>query len=540
MGYTGVVHTKSSYAGSDIGFLEKENNIQGKINNLRAKENGVYASLIPGCNSIEKFLTELRLLFADERDAQVFRFFENVNISRALQHNFGTTTKAKQQDIIININGFNQELDLSSLLSGVNYSVVGNSSINLGVDIHNIKMAFNRLFGTKLKHKASESKRRLNQLLNDSNALTNMLQLDTEEMVTVSASGKLKSETLNYKIIKPGSIFSYTAEDIREAIKLGETSELYQELQKAKSEILNFIKNQSGYHAASNEMKMAIDNVWQRNLEDKFESLALFEKGGGLNFLNGAFGEFQAALLTEYINQKVKNSKFSGSFISKTIKSNLEDPSKQAKIDVTIFNNIGIQVKNYNTFSAQKGNSLLEVKTTPGKIVNFPDFPYEKTSFLDFLANYFFNKSYQESNGGIFSSLEKNLQGYFAEVANLAITEEVDDLVTFYFIEGKYFLPTSYILEQWYNQTESSKFTAKVQIKGTNPEFGDEDYAEIISGSKKDRPRFTKWWISSASESGWAPRQPQNSGSYQGLINNSISIQSSFNYLKIAGGFSLF
>jgi hypothetical protein len=39
-------------------------------------------------------------------------------------------------------------------------------------------------------------------------------------------------------------------------------------------------------------MKNAVDKVWQRNIEDDFESIALFEKGGGLRYLAGAFGEF--------------------------------------------------------------------------------------------------------------------------------------------------------------------------------------------------------------------------------------------------------
>jgi hypothetical protein len=76
--------------------------------------------------------------------------------------------------------------------------------------------------------------------------------------------------------------------------------------------------------------------------------------------------------------------------------------------------------------------------------------------------------------------LEEGIQKLFAEVANLAITDEVDDLVTFYFIEGKYFLPGSYLLEQWHNQTENSKFASKIKIEGTSPEFGDEEYEELI------------------------------------------------------------
>jgi hypothetical protein len=40
-----------------------------------------------------------------------------VNITRALSHEFGTTTKGEQKDIIITINTKNQELDLNKLLA---------------------------------------------------------------------------------------------------------------------------------------------------------------------------------------------------------------------------------------------------------------------------------------------------------------------------------------------------------------------------------------------------------------------------------------
>jgi hypothetical protein len=39
-------------------------------------------------------------------------------------------------------------------------------------------------------------------------------------------------------------------------------------------------------------MQVAFKNVWFRNIENKFENLAFFEKGGVINSLVGAFGEF--------------------------------------------------------------------------------------------------------------------------------------------------------------------------------------------------------------------------------------------------------
>ena len=55
MGYTGVVHTKSSYNNANIDFssLPKTIDIDSKILALRDKENSTYTKLFPGCNNIE-------------------------------------------------------------------------------------------------------------------------------------------------------------------------------------------------------------------------------------------------------------------------------------------------------------------------------------------------------------------------------------------------------------------------------------------------------------------------------------------------------
>lgn len=281
-------------------------------------------------------------------------------------------------------------------------------------------------------------------------------------------------------------------------------------------------------------MKQAVDNVWKRNIEGNLTNLALFEKGGALNLLAGAFGEFQGALLTEYINLKVSGSAMAQSLIADTLKS-----GEQAKADVTFLGNIGIQVKNYNPYSAERGYSMLDVNTHPGKLVQFPSFSMDSTSFLDFLANYYFNKTYQEENKATFLELEEILQTFYAEVANLAITEEVGDLVTFYFIEGRHFVPGSYILEGLQNQQLS---TDPIMIKGPSTAKYDEEFndTEIRQKTRKES-LFSKWWTKS-SASGWHPKNPQNNSTYSNLINKQISIHSKFNYrdITIKNRFSLF
>jgi hypothetical protein len=119
--------------------------------------------------------------------------------------------------------------------------------------------------------------------------LTSRLLTDNPDVIVTSVTGSIKDSSHSVQMLTPGSIFSYEAKDLREALK---DPELKQELLEVRDWIKTFIKSESGYSQASPEMKEAIEAVWRRNIESNFENLALFEKGGILNSLAGAFGEF--------------------------------------------------------------------------------------------------------------------------------------------------------------------------------------------------------------------------------------------------------
>lgn len=533
MGYYGVVHTDSSYASADVQKVNRKEsiNIQDKISRLRQAESEVYGQIFPGCRTIEDFLIKLKELFNNQNDIETFRFFENNRIKAALTHRFGTTTK-KKEDVIITINSHGTELDLASLLKGINVTAEGDK-INLGVDPQEAKKAINKLFNTRFKY-GSASTRKLNQFLEDRNLLTETFRyIDNDNLITVSSSGTFASSTLTKRMLVPGSIFSYTANDIKAAIEDGDI-ELRRELESARQEIYFFIVSESGYNQASQEMRQAIDDVWNRNIAGSLMNLAHFEKGGYLDYLAGAFGEFQAALLFSYVDLKAKGSSLAMALISDTLKK-----GEQAKADVTFLGKIGIQVKNFNTFSADKGFSQLKVNTHPGKLVQFPDFNFEKTGFLDFLANYYFNLTFQESVKNAFAGIQEGLQEFFAEVSNLAVSDAVGDLVSFYFIEGKNFVPGSYILEGWANQQIKA---TPIEITGpTSLGKYDEEFKEkYASENGHEVALLSKYWRGNHATS-WYPRNPQNSSAYSNLVNRQISIRSSFDYrtLTSSGRFSL-
>ena len=269
-------------------------------------------------------------------------------------------------------------------------------------------------------------------------------------------------------------------------------------------------------------MQEAFRRVWDANIQKNFEGLALFEKGGSYTALVGAFGEFQAALLFEYVNQVAANSLMIP-LISNSLKS-----GEQAKADVTILQQVGIQVKNYNPMSSR---GLLETNIHPSKIQQYGaamNMEMFDSDFMDFLANYFFNRTYQEENSGNMQLLEDALGMFFGDLANLAVADSINDTVSFYVIEGQYFVPGSYILEAIEKNDTVQK---EVTITGPSVPYGDEDYESVEIRSKKRREGyFSRWWT--PSNGSYTPTQ-YNYSTYEGLINSKISIRSGFNYNKL-------
>jgi hypothetical protein len=108
--------------------------------------------------------------------------------------------------------------------------------------------------------------------------------------------------------------------------------------------------------------------------------------------VQGSLGEFQTAVIFEYL----RNKKMSAPAMA-MIQGNIYRNGEQGKTDVQIFKSLGIQVKNMNIIEQNGKLSLLrdlETNIHPNKFAKYLD-DYTATNFLDFLANYYFNLSYQ-------------------------------------------------------------------------------------------------------------------------------------------------
>lgn len=74
-----------------------------------------------------------------------------------------------------------------------------------------------------------------------------------------------------------------------------------------------------------------------RNVESDYSQIALFGREGTLNYLVGSFGEFQTALLFEYVSQIARGVPALEPLISDTLQK-----GEQAKSDVNLMSSLGI------------------------------------------------------------------------------------------------------------------------------------------------------------------------------------------------------
>ena len=525
MGYRGVLHTYSKYA--DFSFelpSIKGTYIIAQINSLREKEESFYNQMFPGCRTIEGFIREIRNLFEkEEGDKETFRMFKSSEISQILTQKFGVIDYDKTE-INITFQTSNIDFDIGNL--NIKNAKITNEGENkvLTINAEAFKDTFNKMFDKRYRvnTKSLSALRKFLKTLEgkDSETLDEVLTpfLKEKGVKLINIQGKTSSTT--NKILETPSFFGYTNEDIQAAKN---DPVLKKEIQKAKQQIKNFILQLAKQRGASENMIAAINQTWKDNFGYKLDNIAFWEKGGTLNSLIGAFGEFQAALLPNYIKAVLKNSKIPPSLISETINS-----TEQGKMDVNLLGRFGVQVKNY-----KPGRNRIKSNIHPQNLAESPSFDIDKTSFFDFLTNYYFNLTYQDNNKGNMAQLEGRLSDYFAEIASLDTEEGLEDKCTFYFIEGQYFVPASFILMQNYQNLLTQ---AKIEVTSKYKGKTDKEYSSFNKETKHHN--FEEWWEPKGN--GIFDPTKKNRKTYQNLIQSEISIRTHFSYRGLGGSISRF
>ena len=159
----------------------------------------------------------------------------------------------------------------------------------------------------------------------------------------LTAYGK-DSDTSEYSIpLKfaqiPNFPWGVMKNDVELAKQLGTESELFKELVRATKSIYNFIFNVLG-EGKTPALHQAMRRVWHRNFKKYESDPALFFHGTTTsNFVSsvqGALGEFQAAVIFEYLGDLIGESSFS------KILGNKYKQGEQLRTDVQIFKEAGM------------------------------------------------------------------------------------------------------------------------------------------------------------------------------------------------------
>lgn len=516
-----LLHTHSGYAHHyiDSSFIQQmwQKKSSDSITKMQNKERQLYQQF--GATDFQGFRSVLQALLLPQ-DLQVLRRFEAENLSNELQRFSLQQQDLYKQEIEI-IFDFSQldKLHLSKELEGFQKGPKAtDDAIRTTYEVGAIKNIINKQFGRKF-HVGSSFEKNIDVAVH---------QLLTSGVIQISIGKPNGAGDYKYNetyVVHEIPNFPWgVTKDIYKTAKRENNTIILSEIEKAIKQIYLFLQNELAA-TASSELKQAIRSTWIRLCRDGNDP-ALFFSGGKTNSfisgVQGALGEFQAALLFEYISLKA------GKNALATIKGStrLENLTKeQARTDVEIFQAFGLQVKNFVTIEKEveggKYKSFLQdihTRIHPDKVAKYLDSSIQE-DFLGFMANVYFNQSYYDQQYAKTSALLFSLREWLGEIMNMAVDDAVEDTVTFYVISGKYLVPCSVILQA----ADSIGLTNQIQIKSSFKRKTNEEFS--MEGG--DQPVYEKYW---SKETGYWEPTNKNKETFQNLISSTISIQTNFNF----------
>ena len=516
-----------SYNKSITELLGAIGDVEGKISSLKTKEKEFYQKF--GKETYEDFMSFLREIM-NSRDGDILRKLSNENLRSILLRKIaGGKQDLTDEEITISVNTNSEQLDkaqkaLSSAFSAMSkiktFSQNG-GIVSLSTRIENSDEGDKKSFITaKMNVQVIKTivnkfaKKNYNRSSYNSDAIATFLKNDKSFYdafnITDSSGSIISSEQFSQMIKYRPYPWGYTNNEIKQGLKddpVG-TSEM---LNKAKDDIKEEIDTLFG--GASPELNEAKEEVLQTVLGDGYN--IFFVGANWENGLLGAFGEFGTAVLLRYLYKKTgKNiDNFSAEIIGQQF----------GKQDIRIFDDFGIQVKNYATYRDEVKaftRKEMEVRQHPSELGEYMD---NSESFCGFLANYFFNVKINELYKNQFYDLETELKEDFtAELLRFAV-KNIDDTITFYNIGGQYFIPASSILEFYVSQNEL--LDVKIEIERSVPIYSEE------GGESRGN---NEYWVrnSSSDTMGWS-QTSENKNLFARLVNNDIKIISKMQELNL-------
>ena len=518
--------------------------LKGQIARLQDQEKAVYGRFFSGCTTYENFIIRLRELFDTQHnvDMQIIRNFSAEKIQVLLNKNFGTQIMPSK-NLITEIEIINPDvtkIDIGNILKGTSGNFkLSNNIIKLDIrmddaGIKAMKELLNKAQG-KHFHTASLGTDCMKAYLKHLVIKQNLPEETQKEKIQAITKGFHTTKFIG------DSDLRYTLADIKDTSKQAD-------IQRATKKIKDFFYSSAGLNVANGTLalKLAFEQTWRDNITNIEYGIAFFLKGGTLTYFSGAFGEFQTALLSNYILQRTGTKALN--LVSKI--SNTIGQAEQAKIDVKLLGDLGIQVKNYNPYTYNY--NPIETNTTAESFLNklgnsgqeIPvDDQAQVTSLTSFLANYAFSQDYRAMAGkGTIPSvkdIEKSLENYAGELYNLSInnSKAFSDTVLFYSFSGMYLVPASSILQAVHDHLaeEKNRTNIRVSIKWDGDGVSSEDMKK--GQGKYNSPYWTKYWHRTVEGLGYQGTEWSRQSAQDTEIKNLLSVTRIQTGFKVTNGF---
>lgn len=509
----------------------QQERLKKQIAILRKQEKKIYGRFFKDCNTYDGFITRLRELFDTKHnvDMQIIQNFAAEKIQVLLKKNFGTQIMPSN-NLITEIEIINPDvtkIDIGNILKGTfgNFKLSNNIiKLDIRMDdagIKAMKELLNKAQG-KHFHTASLGTDCMKAYLKHLVVEKNLPEETQKEKIQTITKGFHTTKFIG------DSDLRYTLADIKDPSKQAD-------IERATKKIKDFFYSSEGLNVAKGTLalKLAFEQTWRDNITNIEYGIAFFLKGGTLTYFSGAFGEFQMALLSNYILQRTGTKALR--LVSKI--SNTIGQTEQAKVDVTLLGDLGIQVKNYNPYTYNY--SPIETNTTAKSFLNklgnmgqeIPvDDESQVVSLTSFLANYAFSQDYRTMAGQTtipsVEDVEESLANYAGELYNLSISnsEAFSDTVLFYSFSGMYLVPASEILQAVYDhlreENQKHRTNMEVSIKWDGGGLSPEDMQK--GQGDHNSPYWTKYWHHTVEGLGYQgtewSRQPEQDTEIKNLL----------------------
>ena len=525
----------------------QQERLKKQIAILRKQEKKVYGRFFKDCNTYDGFITRLRELFDTKHnvDMQIIQNFTAEKIQVLLKKNFGTQIMPSK-NLITEIEIINPDvtkIDIGNILKGTsgNFKLSNNIiKLDIRMDDTGIKAMKELLNKAQGKHFRTDS-------LGTDCLKTCLKHLIVEKhLPEETQKEKIQAITKGFHTTKfiGDSDLRYTLADIKDPSKQAD-------IERATKKIKDFFYSSEGLNVAKGSLalKLAFEQTWRDNITDIEYGIAFFLKGGTLTYFSGAFGEFQMGLLSNYILQRTGTKSLR--LVSKI--SNTIGQTEQAKVDVTLLGDLGIQVKNYNPYTYNY--SPIETNTTAKSFLNklgnigqeIPaDDESQVVSLTSFLANYAFSKDYRAMAGKTtipsVEEIEKSLANYAGELYNLSISnsEAFSDTVLFYSFSGMYLVPASEILQAVYDHLREENQNHRTNIEVSIKWDGDGLSSEDMQKGQGDHntPYWTKYWHRTVEGLGYQGTEWSRQSAQDTKIKNLLSVTRIKTGFKVTNGFN--